>query len=108
MTDSRQTALRSLLSKWSFGPPAGGANEVPVESIRRRLYLRWMAFARILGRINTMLLLTIAYVVIIGPVAIVFRILRTDLLDRRSEDRSSYWYDREHEDRSLERSSRQF
>ncbi|HCA82046.1 MAG TPA: hypothetical protein DEP53_20135 [Bacteroidetes bacterium] len=108
MTGERQDALRRLLSKWIFAPPAAAGKEMSAHSIRRRLYLRWMAFARVLGRINTVVLLTIVYVVIIGPVAIVFRILGKDLLDRSSEERPSYWYDRDNEEHTVERRSRQF
>lgn len=108
MTDARQQDLRQLLRRWSFSPEANEGEEEPVVSIRRRLYLRWMAFARVLGKINTVVLLTIVYVVILGPVSLVFRVLRRDLLDRNHEERASYWYDREHEEHSIERRSRQF
>ncbi len=108
MSDARKEMLRQLLSKWTFAPAPNGEQWLDGGSLRRRIYLRWMAFARVLGRVNTMVLLTVFYFAILGPVALILRILRKDLLDRWFEDRSSYWYDREQEEHSLERRSRQF
>ena len=108
MNEVRQDTLRTLLSKWSFAPPTDPVKKRSADSLRRRLYGRWMAFARVLGKINTIVLLTIVYMVIIGPVALVFRMFGKDLLDRTSDGRSSYWYDRDEEEHSVERRSRQF
>lgn len=108
MNEARQEALRNVLTRWSFAPDADEVDAQSVASLRRRLYRRWMAFARVLGKINAAVLLTIVYIVVIGPVALIFRIIGKDLLDRTSENRPSYWYDREDEEHSVERRSRQF
>lgn len=60
----------------------------------------WMTFAFALGWFNTRLLLTIVYVVLIGIPAIVLKVIRKDLLDRRWHDRASYWRIKETVDRT--------
>jgi hypothetical protein len=108
MHTERQRRLERLLHRWRFEPEpdaAGSAEGIP---LRRRLYDKWIAFARVLGRINTVVLLTLVYLVVLGPVALVSRILRKDFLDRGLDARPSYWEDREEEEHTLERRSRQF
>ncbi len=51
----------------------------------------WMRFAEVLGRINTRIILTVLYCLVITPVGLVRRWLQ-DPLDRRMKDgRASVW-----------------
>jgi hypothetical protein len=68
----------------------------------------WKAFAHILGIVNTRILLTLTYFIIIAVGSIGAFIARQDLLDRRMRPEKSYWREREHSDVSLEGCRRQF
>ncbi|MBI4550066.1 MAG: hypothetical protein HY714_03990 [Candidatus Omnitrophica bacterium] len=51
----------------------------------------WMAFARGVGRANTLILLTVIYAVVFGAARGIAWLLRKDMLDGRWKDRASYW-----------------
>lgn len=68
----------------------------------------WKKFAHGLGIVNTKILLTITYMVIIAIAAILARLVGADLLDRRMKPKPSYWHDREDLDVDLETCRRQF
>lgn len=108
MKPEQEQELRRILEKWSYRETESTAEARQGKSIWRYVAGKWMAFARILGRANTIVLLTLFYLVLLGPVALLFKMLGKDLLDRGFEKRESYWYDREKDDRSIERSGRQF
>lgn len=57
----------------------------------RALYAAWMAFAHALGRVQTFLILSIIYFLVMGLMAPLFRLLSGDPLDRRLHDRDSVW-----------------
>ena len=64
--------------------------------VLRPVYRVWMRFAALLGWINTRLLLTLFYVLIITPVGMAMRLFRKDLLDRKLDrDAASYWVRRD-------------
>lgn len=64
--------------------------------ILRPLYVPWMAFAKFLGWLNTRILLTLFFVLVITPVGLVIRLLRKDLLDERSRKSAlTYWKPRD-------------
>ena len=79
-----------------------------IKRVWQRIYRGWMAFARALGHVNTILLLSVFYVVVIGPASLVFRILRKDPLRRRLDSAASYWLAKEQDAHSLENVRRQF
>lgn len=59
----------------------------PVESI-------WMTFSRLLGAVNSRILLTIVYILVIVPTGLVFRLLGRDEMKRaRLRDRGTNWED---------------
>ena len=69
----------------------------------------WMAFANLLGRISTFILLTLVYVFAVGLMSLFTRIFRQDLLERKLQsERASYWRTRASSDRTLERHKFQF
>ena len=73
------------------------------------IFWLWMKIAHALGWFNTRLLLGIVFYVIFTPIALVLRLLRVDMLDRRIEpDRPSYWHRRENPELKPEDYERQF
>ena len=52
---------------------------------------RWMAFALVLGAFNTRLILTLCYYLVITPVGVIMRAVRSDPLDRHLRAGDSYW-----------------
>jgi uncharacterized membrane protein YccF (DUF307 family) len=68
----------------------------------------WMAFAHALGWVNTRVILTLMYIVIIGIPAIVLRIIRKDPLQRSYKDVRSYWMDKAPAAHTIEESRHQF
>ena len=72
------------------------------------IWAGWKKFAHALGIVNTTILLSISYFVIIGLVSIISRIFGADFLDKRLRKKSSYWRKREPLDTSLEACRRQF
>ena len=57
----------------------------------RALYRGWMAFAHVLGRIQTFILLTLVYFLAIGLTGPLLRLFSGDPLDRKLRDRASIW-----------------
>jgi hypothetical protein len=72
------------------------------------VWMGWKRFAHVLGVVNTKILLTLTYFVILSVFSIVARIFGADLLDRRMKTRNSYWHKREPADLSIESARRQF
>jgi len=67
-----------------------------------------MRFARFLGRINTSVLLTLFYIFILGPLAIFFKLIGKDLLERKAEKRPSYWYNKSQTPNTIETAEHPF
>ena len=108
MNQASREKVDELVHRWSYSPGAQKAETGARKTIWRVAYEYWMKFARALGKANAFVLLTLVYVVVIGPAAIVLKILRRDLLNRKAEPRFTYWYLKEYEETTLERSERQF
>jgi uncharacterized membrane protein len=54
----------------------------------------WMAFARLLGAINTRIIMGLLYFIFIVPLSLIFRVVGRDEMKRRPvADRSSNWED---------------
>ncbi len=69
----------------------------------------WLSFAKIIGKINTVILLSLIYFIVIGLTALISRILNKDLLQkRRVKDIITYWQPRDPNDPTLERHKFQF
>lgn len=77
-------------------------------SIARKLNSWWMTFAHALGWVNTRILLTVFYFVILAIPALILKLIRKDLLRRAFEDRASYWDDKPVIKHSLEQAKHQF
>ena len=72
------------------------------------LYAWWMRFARVLAFVNTRVLLTLFYFIVIGPIALVLKVIGKDFLERRTNGSPTYWKLREQSEQNLESASRQF
>jgi hypothetical protein len=69
----------------------------------------WLSFAQKLGKVNTILLLSVIYIVVIGFMALLVRVLRKDFLQKKIDKNiKSYWQTRVTSDQTLERSKYQF
>lgn len=79
-----------------------------IKKIGSVLYRWWMLFARALAFINTRVLLTLFFVIIIGPIALALKTLGKDFLERRIDASPSYWKSRGTSEQSLESASHQF
>lgn len=56
------------------------------------LYIFWMRLALVLSWINTRLILTALFYLILTPIGLLMRIFGADLLNRKTEkDKESYW-----------------
>lgn len=72
-------------------------------------YRLWMGFAVVMGYINSMIILTLSFLLLITPVALAMRILGKDPLFRKpSPDMDTYWIDRDKEKLDPARYERQF
>lgn len=72
------------------------------------LYEAWMKFAHALGWVNTRIILSIVYFLIFTPLALIFRLIGKDPLERRFEAVDSYWNKREAKEFRREDYRRQF
>ncbi len=67
-----------------------------LKKLFKRFYDFWMILVKFLGRINTFILLTIIYFLIIGPLAIFLKLFKRDLLVIKfSNAGESYWLAKE-------------
>ncbi len=108
MSKSSQVQVEKLIHRWSYAPEGADGEVVRPRSIWRVAYGYWMKFARALGRANALLLLTIVYIVLIGPAAIVLKIFGKDLLDRKAGKGSTLWLEKAQEPLTIERSRQPF
>jgi hypothetical protein len=72
------------------------------------LWRGWKKFAHALGIVNTKILLTLTYFLVLSVISIVGRLFRADLLDKKMISKQSYWHKREPVDVSIEAGRRQF
>lgn len=76
--------------------------------ILKLIYQYWMKFARVLGRIQTAIILFLIYFLCLGPISLISFIFRRDFLDKRFVDKPTFWRARPEELPTLESSKRQF
>jgi hypothetical protein len=67
-----------------------------------------MRFAHALGWVNTRIILTLVYLLTFTPLAIIFRLMGKDPMERRFEAVESYWIKREQKEFGCEDYRRQF
>ena len=75
----------------------------------RRLYAGWLEIAARFGEVQTLLVLSIVYTLVLGPVALVLFAFRRDLLQRRGlHVPGSAWSEADTAGADLERAKRLF
>lgn len=58
----------------------------------KKLWKAWKAFAHALGKVQTFILLTVFYILILGPVSLFFRLFgKSPLQYRAAKDAETYW-----------------
>ena len=80
----------------------------PIKQFFSLLWRGWKKFAHILGIINTRILLTITYFVVLMIAAVIRMFTRADLLDRKMEKKPTYYHNREPFKDTLQTVRRQF
>lgn len=96
--------------EWSVSPTAsvlgtvGGALllfGLAAPALLRPVYRAWMGLAFALGFVMTRVLLTVVFVGLVVPIAVVLRLVRKDLLGERLDRRApSYWQPKTYADPS--------
>ncbi len=74
----------------------------------KKLWAFWKKFARSLAIIQTTVTLTIFYFLMIGISALIVKLLRKDLLDRKWKQNKSFWKEKEKMLVTIENAGRQF
>jgi hypothetical protein len=89
---------------WFAGLPSRW--KVAAFARKSRAYARWTSFFEGIGKVWTAVLLAFVYVLSVGPIGLVMRLVGHDPLDRRLAPEPSFW--RAHEPNPLgpERASR--
>jgi hypothetical protein len=78
-----------------------------LKDIGKTLSKWWMAFARVLGTVNAIILLTIVYLIMIGPMFFISGFIGKDLLSHRKHS-GSFWKTKEPVSHKLDQARRQF
>jgi hypothetical protein len=65
-----------------------------VPAAARAFHVAWMRFAIALGHVNSRVLLTLVYYLIVTPYGVVSRLARRDPLRRRAPGGESHWVER--------------
>ena len=60
----------------------------------RAFHAAWMGLAALLGHVNSRVLLTLVYYLLVTPYGVVSRLVRRDPLRRRGAGGESYWVER--------------
>jgi hypothetical protein len=74
----------------------------------RAFHVAWMRFAVALGHVNSRVLLTLVYYLVVTPYGVVSRLVRRDPLRRRGGRGESYWVERKRTRQAREQFERLF
>ena len=58
------------------------------------LYRGWMKLAHVLGWVNTRIILSLVYFLIVTPLALIFKVIGKDPMCRKFDEQDSYWIKR--------------
>ena len=72
------------------------------------LWRGWKKFAHVMGIVQTRILLTVSYFVILAFASIITKVLGKDLLERRMQRAATYYHPHEPIQATLESCRRQF
>ncbi len=63
-----------------------------IKSFFKLIYRYWMKFAHVLGWVNTRVILSVFYLVILTPVGLLLKVFKKDLLEEKiNPAESTYW-----------------
>jgi hypothetical protein len=79
-----------------------------VKSKLKRVWGGWKRVASAIGRFQTRVLLTLFYFLVAGPAWLISRMVRKQLLDRRTGEGERYWKDYESTGEGIDRARHQF
>ena len=79
-----------------------------VKKAFKMAWARWKKAAAIVGRFQTRILLTVFYVLVVGPASLIAKLFRHDPLNRRIDKDADYWKDHDATGSDLERARHQF
>ncbi len=103
--DIYETARVVLLSFGGFLFVAGLA----VPAILKPVYTVWMKLALILAWVNTRIIISLIFFLVITPIGIIIRLIKADLLHEKFQpDAPTYWADTEDSPSVTEHCERQF
>ena len=74
----------------------------------RKIWTRWKAFGRVLVRVQTLILLSIVYHVSIGPLGLLCRLLKRDLLGLHAVAGASFAVELPRISTTMEQAQKQF
>jgi hypothetical protein len=77
-------------------------------TLLRTVWAGWKKFGHVLGQVQTAILLAIIYHIAVGPIAVIGRVLRRDLLGLRAVPGASHAVPLAPVTSTLERAQRQF
>ena len=72
------------------------------------LWILWIKFGNLLGRINATIILSLLYLLIITPMGIIRKFFGKDEFFINTKNQKSYWVDFPYKEPSVEHSSKQF
>lgn len=75
----------------------------------KKLFQKWKSFALKVSKVQTIIVLSLIYFLVIGPSSLILFLLGKDFLRLRSKSESSFWVEREKSaEKDLKRALRQF
>jgi hypothetical protein len=77
-------------------------------SLWKKIKSGWMKFALALGRVNTAILLSIVYILVLGPTSVIGRLFRAKFLGERKKKEASYAVPLTRVTSTMERAHKQF
>jgi hypothetical protein len=91
-------ALGFLLKRQEFFYAAMGLLLIGIFARRVSVIISdtWLKFASILGKINTLVILTLIYFLVLFPLAIIFRFVKGDFMNIGRNSSKTFWIERNH------------
>jgi hypothetical protein len=74
----------------------------------KRIWAGWKRIAGIIGRFQTLIILTLFYFIVAGPAWVLIRIFGKDMLNNRRGNDIKYWIDNQSSGDEAERARHQF
>ncbi len=102
------TAETARLVWWGFGG-LFFITGLAVPPVLKPIFTVWMKFAFVLGWVNTRIIITLIFFLVITPIGLVMRVWKSDLLaEKWDKDAETYWHKIERLQSLKEHFERQF